>query len=111
MYLRILVSQPHSISVAKAENVSGEAEVDVHGAGRGAVPDKAGTGDGPPAEGQGALVVFVTGRTRACSHYLCSWCCPGEEYPSVPSADGFARCDEAVEEEVDTSGQVSLLSR
>ena len=50
-------------------------------------------------------------RTCVYSHYLFYWCPPGEEEPTVPSADGLSHPNEAAEEEVATSGQTSLFAR
>ena len=107
----MLVYQPHSVFLAEEENVLRGAEVDVHGAGTLAVLDEACAGDGPPAEGLGAIVVFVTTRTCARSHYLCSLCHPGEKSPSLPRGDSVGGSNDAGEEEVATSGDVSLSSR
>ena len=107
----MLVYQPHSVFLAEEENALRGAEVDVHGVRTLAVADETCAGDGPPAERPGAIVVFVTTRTCAWSHYLCSLCDPGEKSPSLPPGAGVGGSNEAGDEEVGTSGEVSLSSR
>ena len=76
-----------------------------------AVFEESSGGDGPPFEGRRAIVGFITSRLCAWSHNLCSLCHPGEKSPSLPPGDSVGGSNDAGEEEVATSGEVSLSSR
>ena len=86
-------------------------DLDGHRAGMSAVFEESSGGDVPPFEGWRAIFGVITSRLCALPHNLCTLCHLGEKSPSPPPGASVRGSNDAGEEEVATSGEVSLSSR